>query len=299
MVCLCRLGSDCRTWNSKISGTQKPCPQFAVMNWVLFLKHNCPFKLYKCLKERDNHLSKEGVQEFLESFSFSQPPMCLKRTIEMYEKDFLGDFKGENLQKIDFGYVWYGDLVFKTSENQMSTKIWNASIILYEYLRHKKFRRVLDAGCGIGWLGLTLDCESCVLQDIDELALSYCRENINMNARDAKTSVLKHDWRSEEKKIGTFDLLLLSDVWFDTDILQDQIEFVTQNLGENGFALCCCGVRDENVFEAFLSAYNKVFNTVEEITTPEFGERVIESEGRCRSGIDWIDCEMKMFKFIL
>lgn len=257
--------------------------------WFDLLKQNCPNKSYSLLKQRPNHLSVVGVQELFDKLKTSPPLISQNVIIRLYKKDFAFD----DVNVVEAGYVFYGNFCFKCSE-QMS-KIWNASVVLFEYFNscyYSSKKDVLDVGCGVGVVGISLSFASSItLQDIDEKALEYCRENVKLN-KVQNARVIKSNWK-ERENLGEYDLIVLSDVWYDDDLIVDQLEFVKMNLSKNGVVVCCCGIRDEDVFDSYFSSYSKSF-TIKHIT--DYGERVISSEGRCRSGIDWIDCEMKLLE---
>ena len=81
-------------------------------------------------------------------------------------------------------------------------------IALMQHIAISK-KRVLDVGCGSGILGVTalkLGAESCVMSDIEQLAVEAAQENATFNGVESRASVTCGDLA--EKVSGRFDVVL-------------------------------------------------------------------------------------------
>ncbi len=118
--------------------------------------------------------------------------------------------------------------------------IWPSSRVLGRYLleRASPPGRLLELGCGAGLVAACAAASGHVVTatDYDENALTFARLNVVRNSG-VEPLVRMVDWRSFPTDLGTFDLVVASDVLYERSYVEPLAHAMDMTLGVGGRAI--------------------------------------------------------------
>ena len=110
--------------------------------------------------------------------------------------------------------------------------VWPSSLVLSHFLLHYNFanKRILEIGCGIGLSSLLLNRLSADITatDYHPEVEGFLNENAQLN-KDEKIPFVLADWKNENAELGTFDLIVGSDVLYESDQIKLLSKFINHH----------------------------------------------------------------------
>lgn len=170
----------------------------------------------------------------------------MKNSIDFYIDDINISgtvFRVERVRNLD-------DLVDKVSDELFAederlpywAELWPSALALSEYIVHKaphfSDKKILELGCGLGLTSLALEyCKPALLlaTDYEEAALEQTRKNFLLNKfKIPELSLL--DWR-EPKIMGTYDLIVASDIAYEQRFFEPLTQLFKKYLKKDGLII--------------------------------------------------------------
>lgn len=98
--------------------------------------------------------------------------------------------------------------------------VWESSLVLAELMQTFDInkRRILEVGCGIGMASLMLSSRKAEITATDQhpLAGTFLNYNADLNGFD-RISFVQADWAPDTRVLGTFDVIIGSDLLYEQD----------------------------------------------------------------------------------
>jgi len=116
-------------------------------------------------------------------------------------------------------------------------KLWEASLVLAEFLAGQKFKKgcsLLDLGAGLGAPGLTASACGCsvTLTDYEERILNFQRVSAAASNLDSiQFEIL--DWLNP-RNLGKFDIIIGAEILFREDFFKPLLNIMRESLQQNG-----------------------------------------------------------------
>lgn len=110
--------------------------------------------------------------------------------------------------------------------------LWPASIVLANEMEHFdiKGKRILEVGCGLGLSSLLLNARHADITatDIHPQAGKFLVENARLN-QEKEIPFLTTDWNEENSGLGYFDLIIGSDLLYETNHIELLSQFIDRH----------------------------------------------------------------------
>jgi predicted nicotinamide N-methyase len=110
--------------------------------------------------------------------------------------------------------------------------VWASSEILAREVQHYPIegKRILEVGCGLGLASLVLNARHAdvTATDIHPSASTFLNENVRLN-RDSDIPFLRTDWKDKNDGLGTFDMIIGSDLLYEREHIDLLSEFLHQH----------------------------------------------------------------------
>jgi predicted nicotinamide N-methyase len=110
--------------------------------------------------------------------------------------------------------------------------IWPSSVVLAHYLSDFKIqgKRILEVGCGIGLTSLLLNHREADITatDYHPEAGEFLRNNVLLN-KGREIPFLRTGWGDEDRSLGLFDLIVGSDLLYESEHVQLLATFIEQH----------------------------------------------------------------------
>jgi predicted nicotinamide N-methyase len=110
--------------------------------------------------------------------------------------------------------------------------VWPSSVVLAHFLSDFKIqgKRILEVGCGIGLSSLLLNHRKADITatDYHPEAGTFLRNNVRLN-RGREIPFLRTGWGDEDTSLGKFDLIVGSDLLYESEHVQLLAAFIDQH----------------------------------------------------------------------
>lgn len=124
-------------------------------------------------------------------------------------------------------------------------QVWGSSLLLAEYMSSYSLsgQRVLELGCGLALPGLVLHARiaDVVVSDWHPECESFLRENLRLNGL-GPLRFEDIDWTGTNSQLGTFDVIIGSDIIYEPEHPTQLIEFFERH-GSQAFEVILVGPR--------------------------------------------------------
>ncbi len=114
--------------------------------------------------------------------------------------------------------------------------LWPSSEVLAREMENENItnKRVLEVGCGLGLASLLLNSRHAdvTATDMHPQAAVFLAENARLN-EDARIPFLRIDWQSSDDGLGTFDLIIGSDILYEREHIELLSEFINRHAAEH------------------------------------------------------------------
>jgi predicted nicotinamide N-methyase len=175
----------------------------------------------------------------------------------------LGDIRLNLLKVTDLEPFLNGkDPLKNPSDFPFWIKLWEASLVLAEYLGRQTFKEgctLLDLGAGLGAPGLTAAACGCetTLTDYEELILDFQRVSAAAS-RLENVSFRILDWL-DPPEMERFDILIGAEILFREDFFQPLLEVMRRSIKPDGIIYLAHDIRRRSL-SPFLQLAEKEYN---------------------------------------